>query len=78
MRFPFVAERVGRRDSVWGIAPVAGSVRIQALRGSAWKTIATVAAHGRGHPFTADLRRARGTQLRAQIDTERRLPWKPG
>jgi hypothetical protein len=76
MRFPFVAERVGRRVSVWGIAPVAGRVRIQVLRGSAWKTIATVPAGGRGHPFTADLRPPRGTRLRAQIGAERSLPWK--
>jgi hypothetical protein len=76
MRFPFVAESRGLGVSVWGIAPRAGAVHIQALRGGAWKTIGTVSAAGRGRPFTAHLPPDRVSRLRARVGAESSLPWK--
>jgi hypothetical protein len=79
MRFPFVAHRAGgKRVSTWGIAPRAGTLRIQVLRGGAWKTLGKVHAAGLGHPFTTDVQLANSGKLRAVIATERSLPWKLG
>jgi hypothetical protein len=79
MRFPFVAQRAGgNRVSIWGVAPRAGTVRIQVLRGGAWKALGKVHAAGLGHPFTTDVQLAGSGKVRAVIATERSLPWRLG
>lgn len=79
MRFPFIAQRSGARQvSTWGIAPRAGTLRIQVQRGGAWKTLAKARVAGLGHPFTADVELAGGGKLRAVVGSERSLPWKLG
>ena len=79
MRFPFVAHHAGgERTSVWGIAPQAGMVAIQELRGGSWKTLTKVHARGRSHPFTAVLDKTSAGQLRARIGSEQSLVWRLG
>lgn len=79
MRFPFVAQHAGNeRTSIWGIAPQAGMVRIQALRGGSWKTLTKVRARGRSHPFTAVLDTTAAGRLRARVGSEQSLVWRLG
>jgi hypothetical protein len=79
MRFPFVAHRAaGGKVAVWGIAPKAGQVRIEAFSGGAWKTVGRVHAGGRGRPFTAEVSITGGGNLRAGIGNENSLTWKLG
>ena len=78
MRFPFVANRAGSRVGVWGIAPTAGTVSIQALQGGAWKTLAKVRGGGRSRPFTTAFQLSGAVKLRAQIGGELSLPWALG
>lgn len=79
MRFPFVAHRSGQDAvSVWGIAPNPGRVRIQALRGGAWQTLASVRAKGLTHPFVATLPLHSKALLRARLGAENSLTWKQG
>ena len=48
-RFPFVTHRTGPfKVGVWGIAPRAGKVKVQAFRNGTWKTLGSVAAKGPG------------------------------
>jgi hypothetical protein len=76
MSFPFVAHRAGPFEvNVWGIAPHRGTVRVEALRGSGWKTLATVRALGPGHPFTTKVRLLRYANLRAQVGGQTSLTW---
>jgi hypothetical protein len=78
MRFPLVAHHAGHKVAIWGIAPVAGTVQIQAFRGGAWKTLAKVHAGGRGRPFTTSFTLPGGAKLRARIGGELSLPWALG
>lgn len=76
MAFPFVAHREGPfKVGVWGIAPQRGKVRVQALRGGKWKTIATVAAKGQGRPFTTSVELLRFANLRAKLGSLTSLTW---
>jgi hypothetical protein len=75
-RFPFVAHRTGPfKAAVWGIAPRAGRVKIQAFRSGAWKTLGSISAEGPGHPFTGEIQLYRFAKLRGLIATEASLPW---
>ncbi len=78
MRFPLVAHHAGSRIGVWGIAPRAGTVKIQAFQGGGWKTVAKVRAGGRGRPFTTSFALIGGAKLRASIGSEKSLPWALG
>lgn len=73
-RFPFVADRPGRRALVWGLAPRRGPVRIQRRSAGGWRTVARARA-GRGRVFTARVRSARGSVLRARQRGVRSVPW---
>jgi hypothetical protein len=75
-RFPFVAHRTGPfKAAVWGIAPRAGKVKVQAFRSGAWKTLGSLSAKGPGYPFTGEIQLYRFAKLRALIGTEASLPW---
>jgi hypothetical protein len=75
-RFPFVAHRTGPfKAAVWGIAPRAGTIKIQAFRSGAWKTLGSISAKGLGHPFTGEIQLYRFAKLRGLIGTEASLPW---
>jgi hypothetical protein len=75
-RFPFVAHRTGPfKVAVWGIAPHAGHVRVQAFRGGAWETLTSISAKGLGRPFTGEIKLLRFAKLRAVIGGEASLPW---
>ncbi|MFT3865049.1 MAG: hypothetical protein QM729_12310 [Solirubrobacterales bacterium] len=75
-RFPFVAHRTGPfKVAVWGIAPHAGTVKVQALRKGGWKTLGTVKAKGRGHPFTTEVQLLRFAHLRARLGSASSLIW---
>ena len=77
MRFPFVAHRASRAGVLtWGIAPRPGRVRIQARRGGAWRTLASLRARGPGRPFTATLPLHGRAVLRARIGRQGSLPWR--
>ncbi len=79
MRFPLVAHHVrGARVKVWGIAPRAGRVRIQALSRGTWRTLGTVRAAGVSHPFTATVPWSGAGRFRARLGRERSLAWKLG
>jgi hypothetical protein len=75
-RFPFVAHRTGPfKVAVWGIAPHAGKVAIQAFRDGAWQTLTSVSAKGLGRPFTGEIKLLRFAKLRAVIRGEASLSW---
>jgi hypothetical protein len=76
LRFPFVAHRTGPfAVGVWGIAPRAGRVKIQALRDGGWQTLGTVRAAGPGKPFVGQVKLLRFAQLRARLGNETSLSW---
>jgi hypothetical protein len=76
-RFPFVAQRTGRdRVLVWGIAPRAGRVKIQARRGGRWLTLMSTQAGGRSRPFEVSLALQGHAQLHARLGSETSLTWK--
>jgi hypothetical protein len=75
-RFPFVAHRTGPfKAAVWGIAPRAGKVKVQAFRSGAWKTLGSISAKGPGQPFTGEIQLYRFAKLRGLIGSEASLPW---
>jgi hypothetical protein len=75
-RFPFVAHRTGPfKVGVWGIAPRAGQVTIQAARSGGWKTVGKMRAAGVGQPFTGEIELLRFAKLRAKIGNQTSLPW---
>jgi hypothetical protein len=75
-RFPFVTHRTGPfKVAVWGIAPRAGEVKIQALRDGSWKTVGSASAKGLGRPFTGEVKLFRFAKLRAVIGGKASLPW---
>jgi hypothetical protein len=75
-RFPFIAHRTGPfKAAVWGIAPRAGRVKVQAFRNGVWKTLGSISANGPEHPFTGEIQLYRFAKLRALIGTEASLPW---
>jgi hypothetical protein len=76
LRFPFVAHRTGPfAVDVWGIAPRAGQVKVQVLRGGHWQTLTTVRAGGAGRPFTGSVKLLRFGRLRARLGGETSLAW---
>jgi hypothetical protein len=75
-RFPFVAHRTGPfKAAVWGVAPRAGRVKVQALRNGSWKTLGSVSAKGPGRPFTGEIQLLRFAKLRAVIGSDASLSW---
>jgi hypothetical protein len=74
--FPLVAHRDNRGSViVWGIAPVAGRVRIEARRRGGWQGVATVATADRPRPFLTRLDAHGPLELRGSIGGERSLVW---
>lgn len=75
-RFPFTAYRSDGVASLWGRAPRgAGSVTVQARRGTSWVTAAQLRAGSNGI-FSGRLRAGRSTQLRAVAGTDTSLVWR--
>jgi hypothetical protein len=75
-RFPFVGHRTGPfKVALWGIAPRAGKVKVQALRNGGWKTLGSISAKGPGRPFTGEVQLLRFAKLRAVIGDEASLAW---
>jgi hypothetical protein len=78
-RFPFVAQRVGKRAvSAWGIPPRSGPLKVQARRGGHWVTVAKVSVRRPRAPFSIILPIQGKPQLRAVVGGEASLPWKLG
>jgi hypothetical protein len=76
-RFPFVAERAGRRGlRVWGRSPVAGRVKIERLRAGRWRRVGTVAARRHGTFLLRIAAGGRHDRLRARIGSEISLTWR--
>lgn len=74
-RFPFVAERAGRRSlRVWGRAPVAGAVRIERRSATGWRLVRVVRARQHG-TFLVRIA-GRRPMLRARIGNEASLSWR--
>ncbi len=75
-RFPLVAHRTGPfKVVVWGIAPQAGRVKIQAFRDGSWKTLASMTARGPQRPFTGEIQLLHFAKLRGVIGGDASLPW---
>jgi hypothetical protein len=75
-RFPFVAQRSGRRSvTVWGIPPRSGQLRIQTRHEGRWVTIGKSPVRHAGAPFSLSLSLGGGPTLRAVLGSEVSLPW---
>jgi hypothetical protein len=75
-RFPFVVEPApGARQTVWGIAPSAGTVLVQRLSAGHWRTILRVAVSAHG-VFTRTISLAGRPLMRAQVGSETSLTWR--
>jgi len=78
-RFPFVAERTGKRAvNVWGIPPRSGPLKVQAKRDGRWTTVGKVTVKAARAPFTLSLPIQGKPQLRAVVGGEVSLPWALG
>jgi hypothetical protein len=73
--FPFTAYLKKGRAQLWGLAPVAGDVTIQAQRGSSWTTVAHVSSRS-DRLFTGSVKLAAGTTVRAVQGGATSLSWK--
>lgn len=74
--FPFVIMRTtGTKAQGWGIAPVAGTVRIQFRAHDGWKTIKTMHA-GSGKVFAFTSSALAHGHYRAKVATQSSLVWK--
>ena len=75
VRFPLVADRIGRRKvRVWGKAPNRGRVTVQRRRNGDWKTIARL-RRGKDGVFTRVFRIRGRAALRARSGSEKSLVW---
>jgi hypothetical protein len=75
VRFPFVIDERRGSDRVWGIAPRAGSVRIQRRDPGGWKTVKTIRAASDRLFYGRMSASARATYRAAQ-GSERSLTWR--
>ncbi|HYZ81821.1 MAG TPA: hypothetical protein VE571_11150, partial [Solirubrobacteraceae bacterium] len=73
--FPFTAYVKKGRTQLWGLAPAAGNVTIQAQSGSSWKTVAHVNARP-DRLFAGTARVKAGKNVRAVQGTATSLAWK--
>lgn len=76
VRFPFAAERAGRRAlTAWGRSPAAGRLTIERRRrGGSWR-VAKRFDVGAGEVFQAIVRARGRARLRASVAGETSLPW---
>lgn len=74
-RFPFTAYRTRGVARLWGMAPAAGPVTIQARQNGRWVTAARLRARS-NRVFTGRLRVGPGTSLRAVWNTDTSLVWR--
>jgi hypothetical protein len=72
--FPFTAYLHRGVAQLWGLAPGAGTVVVEAKNGSRWKPIARLHA-GTNRLFLGHKRVRAGTQLRAREGTQTSLTW---
>jgi hypothetical protein len=74
-RFPFVAERAGRRSlRVWGHAPAAGVLRVERRRPTGWKLVRRVTVR-RHATFLVRIAGSRAA-LRARVGADTSLVWR--
>lgn len=73
--FPFTAYRTAGVARLWGLAPAAGPVEIQARSGGRWVTAARLRA-GADRLFGGRLRVGPGTELRAVSSGRESLVWR--
>jgi Cellulase (glycosyl hydrolase family 5) len=73
-RFPFLAQRAGRRVRVWGRAPESGRVAIERADGGSWTEVAHLSATA-GAPFQATLTLPGSPTLRARSASTTSLPF---
>jgi hypothetical protein len=76
-RFPFSAFRKRGVAKIWGVAPAAGSVTIEAKRGGKWRSLTRLRAGG-NRVFFGRRRVAKGTLLRARLGREHSLSFRVG
>lgn len=77
-RFPFVTDRLNRSQvRVWGRAPAAGQLQVEALRGRQWRTLARFNV-GRQQVFDGTIRLIGRATLRAQVGTDTSITWTQG
>lgn len=76
-RFPFAAFRSRGVAKIWGIAPAAGAVTIEAHGRRGWRTLTRVRAGG-NRVFFKRRRVKKGTSLRARQGSEHTLPFRVG
>lgn len=74
IRFPFTAYRTRGVAALWGRAPAAGPVVVEARRGETWVTAATLKPGANGI-FTGRLRAGPNVALRARQGTDASLSW---
>jgi hypothetical protein len=75
-RFPFVAERMGKRHArVWTVSPDSGTIRVQALAAGRWRTVLGVRVRAHGVIDRAIAVSGR-PMLRAVIGSDVSLGWK--
>jgi hypothetical protein len=76
-RFPFAAFRRRGVAQVWGIAPAAGTVTIEARKRGHWRSYTRLRAGG-NRVFFGRRRVAKGTLLRARMGQEHSLSFRVG
>jgi hypothetical protein len=77
-RFPLVAWRTGKVDvHVWGRAPAAGRLVLQALHGSTWKVLRAFGVD-RHATFVTQVVDTGPVTLRAIVDGQLSPPWRLG
>lgn len=74
-RFPFTAYRSRGVARLWGMAPAAGAVTVQARQNGRWVTAARLRA-GTNRVFSGRLRVGPGTSLRAAWNDDTSLVWR--
>jgi hypothetical protein len=75
-RFPFVVEPAGAgKGTIWGLAPVTGTVVVQRQSKRHWKTVARF-KRGAHSIFTATIRAQPGEDFRATGGGQTSLTWR--
>ena len=73
-RFPFVAERKGKRLKLWGKAPESGRVVIERENAGGWHRLTRLRA-GKSRIFSGSVKQHGRINLRARIGGEKSLSW---
>lgn len=74
-RFPFVADRAGKRTIAWGKSPAAGRLVIERRAGGGWRRVGAENV-GAGEVFQRRLRIEGRQSLRARVAGQQSLTWR--